>query len=120
MNEPNEESPLFQAHYQVVERVLELGKNQKSLLRVIEEALFLEQLLELAQFGFRSDALRCGCFNGFSLVCQLLEQGDFLMHLLRVLRQSHGFQHFLQALALVVFHFFQLFRGREVRRRQTR
>ena len=61
VNRADAEAPLDQLADEVVERVLELGEEKEPLVRVVEEALLLHQVLESRELGFhpaRLDRLR--------------------------------------------------------------
>jgi len=62
MDAAHTESPGLQSFQEIVERVLELGEEEQSLILMIEEALFLEQVLELREFG-----LGAGSFDRLGL-----------------------------------------------------
>ena len=49
VNGADREAPLAQLLHEVVERVLELGEDEQPLLRVVEEALLLQQVVELGE-----------------------------------------------------------------------
>jgi hypothetical protein len=57
VNRTDSESPLNQVGDEVVERVLELGEEKKSLVGVVEEALLLHQVLEARELGFHPAGL---------------------------------------------------------------
>ena len=56
------ESPGFQSVQEIVQRVLELGEEEQALILMIEETLFLKQVLELREFR-----LGAGSFNRLGL-----------------------------------------------------
>ena len=56
------EAPRLQPIHQIVQRVLELGEEEQALVRVVEEAFLLEQVLELRELG-----LGAGVLDGLGL-----------------------------------------------------
>ena len=92
---------------EIVERVLELGEEEQPLVRVVEEALLLHQVLERESFAStpaRLDRLR--------LHGELLEFGDLGPHVLGVPGQRDRLQDVFQPFAVAFFHFLQFVRDR--------
>lgn len=52
MNSADRKSPLLQLLDQVIERVLEFGEDEESLLRIVKEALPLQQVLQIRELRF--------------------------------------------------------------------
>ena len=106
------EAPGLQPIHEVVQRVLELGEEEQALVRVVEEAFLLEQLLELRELRLGARILdRLGLDGQAS---QLL---DLLAHLIGASRERDRLEHRLQPLALALLHLLQLFRIGKIRRR---
>src|SRR5712691_4495431 len=71
MNTTNAETPVLQALHEVVERILELRKEQQPLLGIVKEALLSQQALQARQF-----CLRPSRFNVLRLGSEALQAVD--------------------------------------------
>src|SRR5208282_2227175 len=112
-NESDLEAPFAKILDQIIERVLELGEDENPLIRLIEEALLLEDRVQLGEFG-----LRFGFLELPGTIGKLLEQSDFFIDLSRVLGKRNGLDKLLEVLALLVVHLVEVFGVRQVRCRE--
>ena len=70
------EAPVFEDLNEIIQRVLELGEEKEPLVRVVEEALLLEQIFEARELRFRA-----GIFDRFGLGGKASQFGDLLLRL---------------------------------------
>ena len=106
------EAPLDQLGDEVVERVLELGEKEEPLVRVVEETLLPHHVLEARELRFHPACLDSLCLHG-----EFFEFGDLGPHVLGVPGERDRLQDVFQTFAFAFFHFFQLVRIGQVRRR---
>src|SRR5207249_10434100 len=67
MDESDAEAPSLETRHQIVQGVLELGEQQQSLVRMVEEPLLLEDILQPGEFGFDTRVFDLLCLNGKGL-----------------------------------------------------
>ena len=106
------EAPGLEARHEVVQRVLELGEEEQALVRVVEEALLLEQRLEFRELGLRARIL-----DGLGLDRQASQLLDFLAHVVGAPCERDRLEQRFEPLALALLHLLQLFRIGKIRRR---
>ena len=109
------ELPGLQALHQVVERVPELGEDQELLVRIVEESLLLQDVLETAQLCLGPRSL-----DGLRPFGERLKFSDLLADILGVAGQRDRLQHAFQPLSLVIFQLFHLLPVGEVGRCRPR
>jgi hypothetical protein len=106
------EAPEPEALHQIVQRIPELGEEEQALVRVVEEAFLVEKALELRELAFGARVL-----DGLGLKRETPQLLHLVAHLLGASRQRDRFEQLLEALALALFHLFDLFRIGEIGRR---
>src|ERR1022692_2560069 len=109
VNRANGEIPLLQFLDQIVERVFELGEDEKQLLRVVEETLLLQQFLETGKFRLASCLL-----DTDRVLDEPLEFLNFLLNLIWIPGETDGSDHVLQTFAFRILHLVQFFHVRQV------
>ena len=110
--QPTLKPQILKMLHQVVERVLELGENQQSLVGAFKEAFLPHDLAKMSEFRLVVRALNC-----LRLFGQIQEFSDFFTYMLGIAGQSDRLQHPLQALALGILEFLEIFQVGKVRRR---
>jgi len=104
VNVAHPEAPFLELRHQVVERVLELREDEQALVRVVEEALPLEQFLEPGQFRLGTAVL-----DGLRLARKLPQSPDLLADLFDIPREGDGLKQILQSLAIRLLHLLGFF-----------
>ena len=115
VNTTNAETPVLQALHEVVECILELCKEQQTLLGVVKEALLPQEAPQASEL-----CLCPSCLNGLGLGSEALQAVDLFAPLRFITPQGDSLQDSLQTLAFVLLHLLDLLRVGQIGWRQSR